>query len=255
MPILILLLCGFVLYAIVQYGRHRAIKMRRAKLLAWAQPYVKDQCFISVDASSLIGFDFQEKQVFLACSSASGKYRFDEIASCELLRDDVSLTQTNRGSQVLGAVGGGLLLGTAGALVGSLTGSKRSRSRIAKLELKLVVDCQENPVYRIVLFTSEDKKGAKPNDSRLRPHLEIADRFHGHVINAMRNSDRETRHALVTASQQPLISAGVNHLQNLKELFELKQMGAINEEEYERAKMKALDSQSVNIPPSPFSAE
>ena len=255
MAILIFFLSGFILYAIAQYGKRKAIEARRAKLLAWAQPYVKDQCFISVDALSLIGFDFQEKQVFLACSSASGKYRFDEIASCELLRDDVSLTQTNRGSQVLGAVGGGFLLGPAGALVGSLTGSKRSRSRLAKLELKLVVDCQNNPVYRIMLFNSQDKNGAKPDDSRLRPHLEIADRFHGHIINAMRNSDREARQTLVTEAQQPRISDGTNRFQNLKELFELKQMGAINEEEYECAKVKALNSQSVSTPPRQPSAE
>jgi hypothetical protein len=216
---------------------------------------VKDQCFISIDASGLIGFDFQEKQVFLACSGASGKYRFDEIASCELLSDDVTLTQTNRGSQALGALGGGLLLGPAGALVGSLTGSKRSRSRLAKLELKLVVDCQKNPVYRIILFSSQDKKGAKPGDSKLRPHLEIADRFHGHVINAMRNSDREAKQTSVSAAQEPRISDGVNHLQKLKELFELKQMGAITEEEYERAKVKALDSHSVSILPSQSSAQ
>lgn len=237
MGLLGLVLIGLLIYLLAQIGRRKQIADRRAKLLAWAQPYVKDQCFISVDASSLIGFDFAAREVFLACSAASGKYKFDEIASCELLRDDISLTQTNRGAQALGVGVGAILLGPAGALVGSLTGSKRSTSRLARLELKVVVDCRRNPVYRILLFESEQKKGAKLNDPRLRQHLIVADQFHGHLINAMRNSELARVSQVALAAQGPTTTISTS---TLRELFELKQIGAISEQEYETAKLKAL---------------
>jgi hypothetical protein len=240
--LLILGLAGLAIFVALQSEKARKRReAKKAALIETARSLVRDDCFVSADSSALIGMNFQDAQIVLLCSDASGVFPYGDISSCEVVKDDVSVTQTNRGGQAMGAVVGGVLAGTVGVLAGSLTGSKRSRSRISRLELKVVVDSQSNPVYRIPFFISRNKQGADSRDPRLLQIISQLDRFHAHVVNAMRKAD----HARVQPFAAAALQGSSNPTNQLKELFELKQLGAITDMDYERAKERLLTPPTI----------
>jgi len=140
----------------------------------------------------------------------------------------LTVTSTNRGSQLLGSAVGGLL-GPLGAVVGGLSGSSRSRGRLRRLTLKIFVDDYAKPVHAISFFRDGSSKGTDPDEPRVRDAREKADRFHAHVLNAMRQAKKQA------SSGPPTSSAS-----ELRTLWEMKQAGALTEEEFVQQKSHLL---------------
>jgi hypothetical protein len=203
-----------------------------------------DEIHFSAENKTAIGLNFKRKTVILYSAGYLGEYGFTKIASVEVLRDSTAITQTNRGSQIIGAVVGDVLLGGIGTLIGGLSGSKRSKTNINQIDLKLIVDCQKRPVYIISFFETTNKKGLSAKDSRVKSAVERLDRFHAHIVNAIRNSDLEMKQPNVAEDRPPQLQE-TSGLHSLKELFELKQIGAITDGEYERAKSHVLAAHAM----------
>lgn len=68
---------------------------------------------------NLIGLNFNEETVLLGNRKQLIKYDFAQIASVDVVQNGITLNTTNRGSQLLGVVTGGLLIGGVGALIGA----------------------------------------------------------------------------------------------------------------------------------------
>jgi hypothetical protein len=84
-------------------------------------------------------------------------YPIREILDVSVVEDGTTLTQTrtSRGSQIGGAIVGGILLGGVGALIGGLSGKKVSTSSelVSQIDLQLTVNDTRNPVW-IIPFLS-----------------------------------------------------------------------------------------------------
>lgn len=77
-------------------------------------------------------------------------FKGTDILSSELIdvKSGVTITKTDRGSQIAGVVVGGVLLGGVGALIGGLTGKKESKTiDTGYALLKITVNDTENPVH------------------------------------------------------------------------------------------------------------
>ena len=103
-----------------------------------------------------IAIDVDNKKI-VVIDSVYGKIArteipFASLIAAEVVRDGDSITKTNRGSPVLGAVVGGVLLGPAGLLLGGLTGSKRTRERVERLTLRLTTNNLVEPVHEVVFL-------------------------------------------------------------------------------------------------------
>lgn len=207
--------------------------------------YALDEVFVSPDDLSFLGFDFVNKKVIVGNRTADFAYSFESIASVEVVRNGVMLSQTNRGSQALGAVVGGLAFGGVGALLGGLTGSTRMKERISELKLKIIADDTIKPVHTVTIFASKSKKGADPRNILLRPFLEQLDRSHAHLVNAIRNTQNQ-RLSNSKVSQPTGDVAG-----ELTKLWELKQLGALTSAEYHAAKAEMLSGGRQELPASP----
>lgn len=105
-------------------------------------------------------------------------YPFDDLIAVEVIKDDISITKTNRGSQAAGAAIGGVLLGPAGLLLGGLSGSKRNENKITKLSLKLYTNNLAFPVQEI-LFWDSGNNGVDPN--ALNPVINEMDQWYGRL--------------------------------------------------------------------------
>lgn len=99
----------------------------------------------------------EEKSILAIIQSNNLKMiPFKDIISSEIIKDDVSITKTSRGSQIGGALVGAAIAGGLGALIGGLSGTKVSHNEVKKLQLQITVDDLINPVY-IITFLNSDK--------------------------------------------------------------------------------------------------
>jgi hypothetical protein len=74
---------------------------------------------------------------------------YSRIASSEIREDGETTTKANRGSQAVGVAVGALALGGLGAVIGGLSGSKRSESKVKTIELVITVDDVGSPFRKV----------------------------------------------------------------------------------------------------------
>jgi hypothetical protein len=139
--------------------------------------------------SQYIGFQFEERRLVIGDLANEHEYDFSQMTKVELVRDDVPVVTTNRGSQIAGALVGGALLGVPGAVVGGLTGSKSTTVKIKNVSLKVYVDDPDFPVHTVCFFAAP---GQGQKEGRLiRKDLELAEKFYGLCLNALREAPSE----------------------------------------------------------------
>ena len=102
-----------------------------------------------------IAIDVDRREIALLERSDIRRFGVSSIIACELLEDDFQLAYVNRGSQLTGAAVGGVLLGGVGAVIGGLSGSKRSVKRIKTMTLRFVTDDFDKPNHDILLLKEE----------------------------------------------------------------------------------------------------
>ena len=156
-----------------------------------ADVYVNSNSAAIVIDPAGIAIDPERQKIALAGSAGVRLYRPNSIVGCEVIQDDVQIAFANRGSQVAGVVAGGLLLGGVGALIGGLSGSKRSVSNVRTVTLRILTDDFDQPVHDIVLMDWPDKKGVKTNSHSYRNAIETAHRWHARVMALMKSAEAD----------------------------------------------------------------
>lgn len=200
--------------------------------------YAVDEIYVSSVDGSIIALAFDRQKLLLGNKRAEREYDFAQIAAVEVVENGATVTQTNRGSQLLGAAAGGLVFGGVGAVIGGLSGSTRSRSRLVELLLKITVDDRIEPIHIIRFLRAPSKKGIDPNGLIATPARAAVERVHAHLINAMRQAQREQHGSMQVAS-------GVA---DLHKLFEMRQAGALTEEEFSEQKARLLAGKATSTP-------
>ena len=123
---------------------------RQREKLALFHPSKKIGTFIEFD---------EEKRQWLIPDGFMGKkknpriYSYDDIVEYELLEDGDTITKGGLGRALVG----GAVFGGTGAIVGGVTGGKRSKKVINSLKIKITIDDFESPVVYIHLITSKTK--------------------------------------------------------------------------------------------------
>lgn len=196
-----------------------------------------DELYVSTVDQSFLGFSFDRNMLVIGDAHFSKEYMFSEVASVDIIKNGASVTSTNRGSQLLGAAVGGIALGGIGLLAGALTGSKRTMDRTSEIAIKIVVDDRVRPLHYIQMFKWPDKKGLESDNALLKPTVEQADRLNAHLVNGMRKAaqNREDELRLVAPASVPLL-ATASYADQVKQLWELHQAGALSAEEFQQQK-------------------
>lgn len=82
-------------------------------------------------------------------------FEYKNLIDCDYLEDGNSMTGGGLGA----AVAGGLLLGGVGALVGGITGNKKTKVNINKMQVVLTLDNMREPSITIDILPGATKKG------------------------------------------------------------------------------------------------
>lgn len=162
------------------------------------------------------------------------KYRFEQIIEVSLLENGNSITTTSRKSQLGGALVGGLVAGGVGAVIGGLSGEKKSVEKLESIQLKIIVDDNINPVH--IFQFNEDV--IERNSEEYKKIMVRVNHWHALLVKTMKQNEEK--------KIEPKVSKTVKDdttsiSKELKELFELKKEGILTEEEFNKQKEKILN--------------
>lgn len=160
----------FMIYIFMRAGMRRRRQMMEVKAqLADAPNFTVQKSILKYDAgmhlngiamddiNSTLAFVMDGKIIFI---------KFSSIMRCDLVLDSETVSNTERGSQIVGAAVGALLAGGVGAIIGGLSGGKRSKRKLSEIALKVVVDDLRTPMYVIPIYS--EKKARTPTKKELR---------------------------------------------------------------------------------------
>ena len=132
----------------------------------------------------------------------------------------------------MGAAIGDVLLGPVGLLIGGVTGSKRTVQRVSQIGIKIIIDDRVTPIYTID-FLRVPGTGASPSNKLVKDAGGRAEHVHALLVNAIRNT------SLQLANAQPQI-APRSAADRIDQLWQLKQTGALTDQEFEQQKRQVL---------------
>ncbi len=130
--------------------------------LASLESFTPSQKLMGNDGNSGIAVDEGRKKICLIKQSMGNidldVLTYRDILSSEIFVDGVTITKTARGSQLGGALIGGLALGGVGAIIGGLSGNTTSSEKITKIDLQIIVNRTNNPIHDINFMSVDGKK-------------------------------------------------------------------------------------------------
>lgn len=187
------------------------------------EDFSADIVFKSGSCDNAIAIDKQNKMIAVVLDAVKTHskayhpivYPFNDLIAVEIVKNDMSITKTNRGSQAAGAAIGGALLGPAGLLLGGLSGSKRHESKITNLSLKLYTNDLDLPVHQIYFFDG----GTNGVDaSSIEAIVSVMDQWYGRLRAIIEN-----KHVIMPTpmpSEQPFIDQKTATTKSIAETME-----------------------------------
>jgi hypothetical protein len=194
--------------------------------------------YVSQDGNITLAIDEGSKQLSIFPYNRLPKiYKYRDILKSEILTDGISVTSTNRGSQIGGALLGGLLVGGVGAIIGGLSGSQTSEEKVKKVELNIIVNDTAEPIHKIAFLDS----GITYSKNSQEYNQAYNTAYHCHQLMAVliRQADVEDQLKERSTSNGDL-QQNVSVADELRKLAQLKDDGIISLEEFELHKKKLI---------------
>lgn len=177
---------------------------------------VEKYIYFNDDIQEIYIPDFWTKPTFI---------KYAEILDFELLEDGNSISSGGVGR----AVAGGVLFGGAGAIIGGITGKKKSTNIATSMQIKITTKDINNPVIFIKIFKGDHKKGSLLYNSFQKNAHKIISMLQIAVDKVNQNN--------TSLIQEPSKSK-VDDLKDLKDLLD---SGILTQEEFDSEKAKILN--------------
>lgn len=173
------------------------------------------------EIGNYIRFDDVTRTFIIGSKKKGSLYRYEDIVDYELLEDGETVTKGGLGR----AVAGGILFGGVGAIVGGVTGHRKTKEICDSMKIKITLKDSIRPVEYIDLISSRTKKN-------------------GIIYKTCYNTAQEILSCLeiICAQQQQdhIEAQPVSAADEIKKYKELLDAGAITKEEYEAKKKQLL---------------
>lgn len=186
--------------------------------------------FAGEDCKTAIAVDESARKVCLLKSpDQMDVYAYEDVLSCEVFEDGESVTKTVRSSQALGAILGGIAFGGVGALVGGLSGAKKSQGKVRRIDIRIVVNDMKSPIHDVCFLDTETPK----NGSLYTAASERA-RFWSGLLSVAMKQGTEGSSSPGTEAVRPSAS------DEIRALAKLRDDGLLTDEEFSAQKAKVL---------------
>ena len=250
--IMLVVLVGGPIFIIEEEKRNKRAKARKKALVEYNPPnFVATQKVISGDKETGIMIDESNKKVCLINCSLDNQKKlvindkvlsYRDILSSEIDEDirggsTTIITKTSRDSQLGGTLLGGLILGPAGAVIGGLSGEKKSELKksddiVTRVGLRIIVNDINNPIHIVnFLVANFLDNPVRKNSTTYKSAIEQAKYWHSLISVLIKRADTEDRRT------NSSISSITTELEKLAKLRDTK---VLTEEEFLNQKHKLL---------------
>lgn len=157
----------------IEYNETKKRNLLQTKRDIYNRYHFKETKIIwSDNKNSFISLDENSHQICFLHTTTLGKiftyvYNFKDIMKSEIVEDGNTTVETSRGSQVVGAAIGGVLLGSAGLIVGGLSGKKTQINKIDEIDLVITVSDINHPIHVLHILQNN-------SDSEYKIKFELA---------------------------------------------------------------------------------
>jgi hypothetical protein len=189
--------------------------------------------------SQMISIDEKNKKIAFIDGEKYRVKNYRDILSSELLIDGDEVIKTSRTSQIGGALIGGALAGGVGAIIGGLSGEQTKESKVSRVDLLVTVNDTRNPSFVLNFFNKDNQETKIPHPKHLvKDEIGQAEELH-RLISVLIHQADEADRVEEQKSKQELTKAVVSSMADeIRKLADLKEEGLINDEEYEKQKIK-----------------
>lgn len=231
MSIFILIIVAAIAFWVIKSGMERSA-LKQAARDSFRAEHAGWDLYLAPFNEAVVAINHDDRAIVLGTTSAHKKYAWSSIASVDVIRDGTSITSTNRGSQLVGAAVGEVLLGPLGLLIGGVTGSKRTVQKVSQIALKIIVDDRVTPIYTVE-FLRIPHPGADPRNKLVKDAAQRAEHIHALLVNAIRNCSIQAVTRAPQVSQRSVA-------EQIDQLWQLKDAGALTETEFTEQKARLL---------------
>lgn len=231
----VILVVFFIWIGPSQMSYNRSQKMLIKTELMKNREGFQGDVFLSHWDSSGLEIDNSKKELRIFNQQIEKSFPFAKLVSAEILADELSITKTNRGSQIAGTAIGAVLAGGAGAVIGGLSGSKTTKhGGIQRLVLRIIVDDFDAPKHDILFLNWKGYSGKDTADRHgpFKEAFEKADAWHARLTSIIREA----------SASQTTAGSDISISEELGKLSDLHDKGVLSDEEFSRAKLKILNS-------------
>ncbi|WP_299312335.1 SHOCT domain-containing protein [uncultured Halomonas sp.] len=187
-----------------------------------------------------LAIDEERKKVVLIKNGPAGvdlkPITYRDVLSSEIFVDGETITKTARGSQLGGALIGGLALGGVGAIIGGLSGKTRSSEKVKRVDLRITVNDTNSPLHDINFMDIEGKKDGVIYKSA----MDQARHWHGLIAVLIKIADNEDARKEGESSSGEKDVSTASLADELSKLSDLRDKGVLSEEEFSIQKQKLL---------------
>jgi len=198
--------------------------------------FTVNQSISSLDTTKSLFLDeTQKKLCIIDMATTTIQYKIlsgESIIAIEVVEDGKTITKTDRGSQIGGALIGGLAFGGVGAVIGGLSGKTTSEIKVNKLTLHLLIDDVKRPVFDIDLLGFQTQKGSITYQEAMKK----IDHWYG-LLSILINSKKEN----MEVKNNVLLDSKNSMSDELLKISDLRKNGILSEDEYIKCKAKIIN--------------
>lgn len=110
-----------------------------------------DKAFMHNGQATAMVLD-KDKNIHLFDYTAHDKINYRDILQVEVMEDKETIIQTSRKSQIAGSALGGLALGGVGAIIGGLSGNKKTTEKFRDLGIRIIVNNATSPIHEFDFY-------------------------------------------------------------------------------------------------------
>ena len=199
------------------------------------------EALISIDGVSGVAVDEKTQQVAIMLAGANNSIvlPYRDVLASEIIEDGETVTRTMRGSQIGGALIGGLALGGVGAIIGGLSGKTKAKTEISSVVFRITINDVKTPIYDVLLFS----KGLPEFRAHYPQAIKAAQEWHAKIKAVIHQADQEDRRQERKNAEKTVAVVPHESLEDkLTQLGNLRDKGLLTEAEFESQKAKLLDS-------------
>lgn len=241
MEFIIFIVIVAIVIAVAQTTYTSNKKKGMEEKLAELDDFIPTQKIMGNDGNSGIAVDEERKKICLIRQNLGSVdldvLTYRDILSSEIFEDGITITKTSRGSQLGGALIGGLVLGGVGAIIGGLSSKKKSSDKVNRIDLQITVNRTSSPIHNINFMNVEAKK----NGIIYYDAIKQARHWHGLLDVLIKRADSEdiAKEGELDKEESKLLQQR-SVADELTKLAELQKQGLLSIEEFNLQKKKIL---------------